>query len=164
MGGRRDEDTPTNGILYQIIQDNDRKHAEGHQRLRADILDMEARIARTEAAVAAAVNAITRIETKPVDAASLIFSTQSVIAIVIGVLSIVGGSWLVNWPARNDISAILLRLNAKDQLDETNLKNQDDRIKGISDAVQTLQKDLKATEDRLRGEIRLKDYEKARTR
>jgi uncharacterized coiled-coil protein SlyX len=148
-GRRRDDDgTPSPRFLWQAIRQNDDKAEAAHERLRRDHREYERRIDLLETSLDKLTNQLTRLEATPVNATSLIFSTQSVGAIVMAVATVIGGSYLVNWGQRSELREMRIVL-------EERSKTQDKTNGELREAVAGLQRDLKATEDRLRGEIRL---------
>ena len=160
IGRRKDDDTPTPALIWQAVQQNHEQTEQGHGRLRTSIREAEARIDTVDKCVSRLEAAVSRLETKQVDASSLIFSTQAVVGIVVMVVGIVGGSYAVNYGARSDIRDILTRQNAKEELDRATVRVQEDRIKNMNDAIETLQRELRESVNQLRGEIRLKEYDR----
>ena len=105
---------------------------------------------------------VVALESKPLDVGSVMFSAKAFIGACAMIGAIIGGSYLVNGSARSDIAAGRNDVrDIKTILDERT-KAQDKTNSEMHAAIEAVQREIKATEERLRSEIRMKEYTKAR--
>jgi hypothetical protein len=97
---------------------------------------------------------VAALEGKPLNVGDVMFSAKSFLAACSIIAAIIGGSYLVNGSARSDVRDIKFMLDERTKTqDKTNVE--------MRGAIESLQRDIKATEERLRAEIRMKEYSKA---
>ena len=110
--GRRASD----GTVWQLIEQNDQKHEEGHKRLRGSVRELEDRVDQCDKLQVALEHRVTALETKPADVLKLSFSTPVVAFIVANVLTMAAGMWAVTYSLRSDVSVILAKQAAQETM------------------------------------------------
>jgi hypothetical protein len=91
------------------------------------------------------------LESASVNADNVVWSGRALIGAISISAAIVGGSYLANGGARGEMHDIKMLI-------EERTKAQDKTNAEMRGAIDSLQRDIKATEERLRAEIRMKEY------
>lgn len=90
---RRQDDSPTNGFIWQSLQQADEKWEDGHKRLRDDYRALERRLTSMEEAQVANGLRFSKLENTPTDVTKLQFTTKTVLAIVLAACGVVGAQY-----------------------------------------------------------------------
>lgn len=138
-GGRRSRDV-SHDLLREMVQQNDDKHEEAHDRIRKDhrALEVEVRALRDQvtsvaAALTQQMSMVKTIQDAPIDVEKIVFNPKMVLAIIGLVASIVTGNWLTNQPIREQ------------------LVRGDERSKSMEDKIDTLQRQMEMRRLEIQG-------------
>ncbi len=125
-----DEADVSKPVLH-LVRDLDNKHVEGHNRLRVDYDQYDARLLAVERSCASHETTLTNLPKRTTDISSLRFTPQTVVAAVLICGSIIGGSYASTWSStstlRNDVAEIKAAVKAQDDLKKLETKIQDER-------------------------------------
>jgi hypothetical protein len=86
---------PRPSAVVQMVEQIDEKHEDGHRRLRQDLRAIEARLILFEAQLTDLRTKVTRMEAAPLDVSNLRLSPSLVIAVIMTVITLVGGFWTI---------------------------------------------------------------------
>lgn len=96
---------------------------------------------------------VAAIESKPVDAAKVVFSGKAFLSACAIIASIIGGTYWLNGGARQDVRDIKFMLDERTKAqDKINIETKA--------AIEDVKRDIRATEERIKAEIRMKEYTK----
>jgi hypothetical protein len=111
---RRADDEISIGWLRDMVQTNDDKHEDGHQRLRRDFRSMEHRITALETAQVANTLHFTRLDSAPPpDVLKLRWDTRTVLAFAIAFASLAAGQVALNNRLEGNLSAKMDQRNSE---------------------------------------------------
>ncbi len=118
--------TPLNAdVLLQMVQQNDEKHEDGHQRLRQDIraLENETHALENEAArilhkLVELDSKVTRLETRQPDLSQVLVPGKMLVAAVLFSASIVGAMWAITYGLRSDVRDLITQQEAHTRLED----------------------------------------------
>ncbi len=131
---------PTRGVVLQMIHQNDKKHEEGHKRLRTDLRDVDERLESIETDHTKLSARILKMESAPPEVAQLRFSPAIVVFIVTTAVSISGGIWASTAGLREHMISIDARLATQAETEKANAKLLDERAATLRDAVAAIQR------------------------
>lgn len=132
--------------LLQMVQQNDEKHDEQHQRLRDEVRKLEARLDTLARSDAAHTLDIDRLDKRPTDVSKLLFTPQLVVAIVTIAMSIAGGMYASTYGLRSDVRDILTRADAQ-------AKIQDERASTLRNSIDEMKRRVELQQFQI-GELR----------
>lgn len=132
--------------LLQMVQQNDEKHDEQHQRLRDEVRKLEARLDTLARSDASHTLDLDRLDKRPVDVSNMWMRPQVAIAIVMFCLSIAGGMYASTYGIRSDVRDILTRSAALE-------KSQDDRYETLKSSIDEMKRRIELQQFQI-GELR----------
>lgn len=104
---------------------------------------------------------VAALESKPLDAANVMFSGKAFIAACAMVGAIIGGDYWLNGGARSEIAAGRADVREIKTILDERTKAQDKINAETKAAIEAVRSEIKSTEERIKAEIRMKDYAKA---
>lgn len=130
-------------VLWQRIEQDDKKHDQAHTRLRETLGDLRDALDSLEQISADSKLLVSRLETAqqdPVDVAKLRFTPSVVIGIITMAITVAAGMWASTYGLRSDVRDILTRMNLQTELDVARTKLQDERAANLKDAVDSMRR------------------------
>lgn len=130
-------------VLWQRIEQDDKKHDLAHNRLRDTLIELRDALDSLEQISADNKMLVAKLETaqmNPVDVAKLRFTPQIVIGIITMAVTIAGGMWASTYGLRSDVRDILTRLSLQTELDIARTKLQDERAANLKDSIDSMRR------------------------
>lgn len=112
--------------LATLVDENDHKHSEAHQRLRTDFRELQERLDNALGLlrddIVTTRNKMTEMAATPIDATKLVLTPKIVASIVFVVVGIAGGFWASTSGLRSDMEKILITMESEKRVTDANAK------------------------------------------
>jgi hypothetical protein len=126
--------------VFQLVRANHEMAEQGHERLRNDWREHDARLLKIEALLNEHTLSINAIKMAPQELSKTTLSTGQVAAVVVAFIGIIGGPFAATWGLRSDVRDINTHMNAQSEMDKNQKTLQDERAIALRNAVDEVKK------------------------
>lgn len=146
---------PQHEGLLQMVQQNDDKHEEAHERLRRDLRELEKQVSAGLQSSRDSDTALRILIERPIDPGKVMLAPKLVVTIVLGVLSVAGAVWGLNSGMRSDVRDILTRMEAQ----RTTIESQSKASEALGKLQEVQQSAIRNAIDEMKRRQELQQYE-----